>query len=202
MTYTALPKPITYLDTLAMICFSLGCEQQRYSSSKWAPATSYNGTLPGVGQLGSDESVSSSNRTLPNRSQTLPWRRSTGSLPNRNFASQTSLPNRAAMGTLPGRSPVVVTQPKKKNAKPPLPSLKDKPVWDEDVTEKRQMPRHPGKPGLYMGQENPLAGLVGNAFGQRGSGSTLPSRGGSTLPFRRGSTLPFRGFNSSTLPGR
>ena len=180
MTYTALPKPITYLFALAIICFSFGCDQQRYSPSKWGPANSSNGTLPGVGQLNSGGSEGASDRTLAIRH---------GSLANR------------AMGTLAGRSPIVVAQPKKKkNTKPPLPSLENKPVWD--VTEKRQMPRAPGKPGLYMGQENPLAGLVGNAMGQRGSGSTLPSRGGATLPLRGGSTLPFRGFNSSTLPGR
>ena len=177
MTYTALPKPITYLFALAIICFSFGCDQQRYSPSKWAPANSSNGTLPGVGQLNSSSSVSYSNRTLPGRDDTLPGR-SSGSLPWR-------------AGTLPGRSPLVVTQPRK-NTKPPLPSLENKPVWD--VTEKRQMPRAAGKPGLYMGQENPLANLVGNAYDQRGSGSTLPSRGGTTLPFR--------GLNSSTLPRR
>ena len=178
-----------------MICFSVGCEQQRYSPSKWALTTSSNGTLPGVGQLGSE---SSSIRTLPGRDKTLPRRGSVGSLPYRNFAGQSSLPNRRAMETLPGRSAFAVTQPKKP-IKPPLPSLEDKPVWD--VSEKQQMPRAPGKPGFYMGQENPLAGLVGNAFGQN-SGSTLPSRGGSTLPLRGGSTPPFRGFNSSTLPSR
>ena len=182
MTYTASPKPITYLFALAIICFCFGCDQQRYSPSKWAPANSSNGTLPGVGQLNSSSAVSNSNRTLPGRnSGSLPWR----------AGGQTSLPNRSAMQTLPDRSPVVVTQPKKKT-KPPLPSLEDKPVWD--VTEKRQMPRAPGKPGLYMGQENPLADLIGNSLGQRGSGSTLPSRGSTTLPFR--------GFNSSTLPSR
>lgn len=188
MTYTALPKPITYLFALTIICFGFGCDQQRYSPSKWAPANSSNGTLPGVGQLNSDGSASHSNRTLPGRDDTLPGR-SSGSLPWR-AGGQTSLPNRAAMQTLPSRSPLVVTQPEKK-AKPSLPSLENKPVWD--VTEKRQMPRAPGKPGLYIGQENPLTDLIGNSLGQRGSGSTLPSRG---------TTLPFRGFNSSTLPSR
>jgi len=194
MTYTALPKPISYLIALAIICFSFGCEQQRYSPAKWTPATGSNGTLPGVGQLNSSgvENSSGLARTLPIRNiNSLPWR----------AGGQSSLPNRSAMDTLPGRAQVVATQPnRKKKTKPPLPSLENKPVWD--VTEKRQMPRAPGKPGLYMGQENPLAGLAGPAFGQRGSSSTLPSRGGSTLPLRRGSTLPFRGFNSSTLPGR
>jgi len=200
MIYTAMPKPITYLIALAMICFSIGCEQQRYSPAKWAPATGANGTLPGIGQLNANDSKNASGRTLSGSNGTLAGRGNARTLPGRNFVGQSSLPSRAAMGTLPGRSPVVVVQPKKKkNVKPPLPSLENKPVWD--VTEKRPMPRVPGKPGLYMGQESPLAGLVGNAFGQqRSSGSTLPSRG--TLPFRGGSTLPFRGFNSSTLPSR
>lgn len=200
MTNTPLLKPITYLVALAMICFSIGCEQQRYSPSTWTPAAGSNGTLPGVGQLGPE-----GNRTLPGRDGTLPGRGDAGTLPGRNFVSlpwraggQSSLPVRTGTGTLPGRSPIVVSRPKKKQ-KPALPSLDGKPVWD--VTEKRQMQRAPGKPGLYMGQDNPLAGLSSNAFRQGRSGSTLPARG-STLPMRGGSTLPFRGFNSSTLPGR
>lgn len=178
-----------------MICVSLGCEQQRYSPSAWAPATGANGTLPGVGQLGASDTTGS----LPSRTGTLPGRSGAGTLPGRNLSSlpwragnQTSLPNRAG-GTLPSRQQIVVTRPKK-IVKPALPSLENKPVWD--VREKRQMQRVPGKPGLYMGENAGIIEIPSNNF-QRGSGSTLPSRGGAT-------TLPSRGsgFGSNTLPSR
>ena len=192
MTNNTSLNSITLPIVLAMICFSLGCEQTRYNASGWAPATGGNGTLPGVGQLGDGSSNS-----LPSRSDTLPGRVNGRTLPNRNGSSlpmragnQTSLPSRAG-GTLPSRQRVVVSRPKKKE-KPPLPSLEGKPVWD--VREKQEMPRVRGKLGLYMGEGGVIGLPMDNP--QRGSGSTLPSRGATTLP-SRGS-----GFGSSTLPSR
>ena len=201
MTNNTSLNSIAFSIVLAMICLSLGCEQRRYTPSAWAPATGANGTLPGVGLLdGESVGVDGTASSLPNRSGTsLPGRNS--SLPSRRAGNQTSLPNRTE-GTLPGRQKIVVQAPKKK-AKPALPSLEGKPVWD--VTEKREMPRAPGKLGLYMGETEGIIKLPSNNL-QRGSGSTLPSRGGAnTLPSRDGgSTLPSRGsrFNWSTLPGR
>ena len=181
--------PITYLVASVLVCISLGCEQQRYSSSDWAPATKFNGTLPGVGQLG----VEGSAGAFPGRSGTLPGRSGVGTLPSRNLAS---LPWRSGNQTsLPDRQQVLVPRTNK-NVKPPLPSI-DQPVYDTDVSSRRQMKRVPGKPGLYLGDEGAIIGLTGNRFQQNGSGSTLPVRGnGSTRPFRRSQ------FGSSTLPNR
>ena len=181
---------------LAMICFSLGCEQQRYSPSTWTPATNTNGTLPGVGQL-NDGSASS----LPGRDDTLPGRAGMGTRPNRNYAStpwragNRTLPSRG--GTLPSRQQIVVRKPKKP-VKPALPSLEGKLVWDDIrdgiVPDKREMPPVPGKPGLYMGD----TGIIGfpSVQPQRSSFSTLPGRNGTTLPARA------KKANWSTLPGR
>ena len=187
MTKKSLLTPIAYFVALVVVCASVGCEQQRYSHSEWAPAINSNGTLPGVGQLGEGAAGS-----LPMRTGTLPNRNSIGTMPNRNLVS---LPWRGGNQTsLPERPQVVVARPQKK-VKPPLPSLDGKPVWD--VTEKRQMRRVPGKPGLYLGDGNTIIGLTGSTFQQNGSRSTLPGRG-------NGSTLPFRGsrFGASTLPNR
>jgi len=205
MTNNSLLNPIAFSVFLVMICFSLGCEQQRYNPSKWAPASGSDGTLPGVGQLGMNTSTGTmpsrmGSGTMPGRGigeGTLPSRygsylANTSSLPSR--AGSDTLPGRMGTSTLPGRQQFVVTKPKKK-VKPPLPSLEDKPVWD--TREKQQMPRVSGKLGLYMDENNQgLIGLPSNAFQQNGSGSTLPGRTGSTLPYR-GSR-----FGSSTLPGR
>jgi len=193
MTNNTSLNSIAFFIALAIICFSLGCEQQRYSSSAWAPATGGNGTLPGVGQLGATTG------SLPNRTETLPGRGGARTLPSRGVSSlpwragnQTSLPSRVG-GTLPSRQQIVITRPKK-IVKPALPSLENKPVWD--VREKRQMRRVPGKPGLYMGENAGFIEMPSSNF-QRGSASTLPSRGSAT-------TLPSRGlgFGSNTLPGR
>ena len=189
-------KSIAFSIVLGMICVSIGCEQSRYSTSKWAPATGGDGTLPGVGLLDNVSSeVSTGSGSLPVRVDSLPLRGGR-TLPGRSSlpwraGNRNSLPNRS--NTLPGRQQVVV-QPPKKKVKPPLPSLEDKPVWD--VREKREMPRVPGKPGLYMGEAEGIIKLPTNKF-QRGAGSTLPSRNGVN-------TLPARGpkANWSTLPGR
>ena len=196
MTKNTSLNSIAFSIALVMICSSLGCEQQRYSPSAWAPATGGNGTLPGVGQLGdgSTSSLPTRTGTLPGRAGTLPGRSGNGTLPSRNLSSlpwragSQTLPNRA--GTLPSRPRIVVTGPKPKRA---LPSLAGKPVWD--VREKREMPRAPGKPGLYMGEDEDIVGFSANNF-RRDSGSTLPSRGATTLPARA------RNSNWSTLPGR
>ena len=199
MTNNTSLNSIAFSIVLAMICCSLGCEQQRYSPSAWAPATGSNGTLPGVGLLGDGTvGVNASSSSLPNRNGSLPSRGGIGSLPNRSLSSlpsrtgnQTSLPNRAG-GTLPSRQQIAV-QRSVKRRKPALPSLKDKPVWD--VTEKREMPRVRGKRGLYMGEGEGIIGLPAENF-QRGAGSTLPSRGATTLPSAA------RKSSWSTLPGR
>ena len=197
MTNNTSLNSITFLIVLGMICISLGCEQSRYTPSAWAPATGSNGTLPGVGLLDDGSvGVNTSAGSLPFRNDSLPSRDNARTLPGRGSlpwraGNQGSLPNR--LDTLPGRQQIVAQRPKKK-VKPPLPSLDGKPVWD--VREKREMPRVPGRLGLYMGDDKGIIKLPSNNF-QRGSGSTLPSRSGVN-------TLPARGprTNWSTLPGR
>ena len=198
MTNNTSINSIASLIAMAMICVSLGCEQQRYSPSAWTPATGGNGTLPGVGQLSSGGANPSAG-SLPTRNGSLPGRAGAGSLPSRSYTSlpgragnQTSLPNRGG-GTLPNRQQIAVQRPARRG-KPALPSLEGKPVWD--VTEKREMPRVRGKLGLYMGESEGIIGLPAENFQQRGSGSTLPSRNGTTLP------ATARKSTWNTLPGR